>query len=394
MTRRCIVIVKKFNSEKLNEITNELLEAIDKSTKKILSFHNSALEDVVDINAKLKECNLSIENIRKAISVQDKEFRVNRNKLLDISRNKSTAEDEILYKHIYEKAEASMFLQRDLENQDKEAFQRRDSLGRRLIIAKRKLRETDELIKTIEILNKYLSTNLADIGLEFDKKEEILLKIIEAGEEEKSRLAREIHDGPTQTLTHLNVEIQLIKQLIKEKDLDGALKETEEMEMHLANAIQETREIIYNLRPMSIDDLGIIPTLINYIKRFEARTSLKCTLEIRDNDNLSNRIPEVLELILFRLVQETTNNIYKHAKASNISIDLKITKNNITLNLIDDGEGFNVEKVLQDIETDERYGLIGMKERIKLIEGNIKIKSEIGKGSDIFIEIPLNLVDR
>lgn len=381
-------MIRKFNSEKLNNIINDLVSSIDKSKGKANTFHRSVLEDSLSIESNIEKISKQMNILENKIEIATKRSKGYRENLITITLRKRPNQDEDLYQEAYEKAEDTMNHLREMDKEYKYLFSERDKLDRKLRRTKSLLVETEDLMKAIGTSAKYLTNDLTNIGIQLDKKEEILLKIIEAGEIENKRVAREIHDGPAQTLTHLKIEIQLLKSLIEGNETEEAKVEINSIESHLKDAIDETRQIIYDLRPMSLDDLGIVPTLENFIKSFKVNKGLEISLRVVDDENLVNKIPEVLKLVIFRLTQEALNNIYKHANAKNVVIYFEVMRKTLRLRIIDDGKGFEVNKTFNDIKNTGNFGLIGMKERIELVDGEIKFDSKINEGTKIIVTIP------
>lgn len=366
---------------------NDLFTSMDSSKEKASSFCNSLIQEVFDIKTEIEKIKVRSQKIHKSIHKVTKLSNQYRKELIIISKNKRPNKDELKYQEAYKKAEDTLFTLRNLEKESKILFKRRNILDRRLVDTKSLLSEAEDLMNMIGTSIKYLSTNIKDIGIELEKKDEVLFKIIESSEFEKKRISRDIHDGPAQTLTHLKIEMQLLRMLIEDKEQDSALKEIESIEKHLKYAIGEIRGIMYDLRPMSLDDLGIIPTLKNYIKEFNQDKNMNITLEIKDTFKLSNRIPDALKLVIFRIVQETVNNAYKHSEVKGVLVHLEIQKHKINIKIIDGGRGFDVEKTLTCRDS-KRFGLIGMRERVDLVDGKIAIMSKPGSGTRVHVNIP------
>src|SRR5699024_5909595 len=142
------------------------------------------------------------------------------------------------------------------------------------------------------------------------------------------------------------------------------------------------RRIIYDLRPMALDDLGLIPTLEKYLRSIEEynhQTSVSF-IHMGSEDRL---LPKY-EVAVFRLVQESVHNILKHAEATEINVKIETTNTHMTVIVKDNGKGFDL-----NVNKENSFGLIGMKERVSLLEGEIEFISRKGSGTTIFIKIPL-----
>lgn len=382
-----IIVKRKFNSDKLNDIIGDLLVSVDESRYKANIFHQSVLTEALRLQTSIGAVKIELEKLQARIDEATKDSREYRDYLLIVTVSKEANKNEKLYQEAYEKAEKVMKLLQHLEKEYGYRLSKMNELQRKLRRTKNLLIETEDLLDTISTSMKYLTNNLTEVGIQLDKKEEVLLRIIEAGEIEKKRIARDIHDGPAQTLTHLKIEIQLLKSLIEENEFSSALIETKLLEKHLEGAINETRQIIYDLRPMSLDDLGLIPTLENYIKNFSEDKGLPIELRVRDTLAISKKIPDVLKLVIFRITQESINNAYKHSQASKVLVSFEVMETSLILTIEDDGSGFNVDSAFNK---NGRFGLIGMKERVELADGDIEFDSELGLGTIVKVRIPWN----
>lgn len=208
-------------------------------------------------------------------------------------------------------------------------------------------------------------------------------RILEAMEEERARLARELHDELGQALTAVKLDLQLLQDTLKpaEKE-DDTLKQS-------INLVDYTIDIVrrqsVSLRPPVLDDLGLIPALENMIKGFNKRTGIDIGLI---TNGLPSRLPGHLETALYRCIQESMTNIARHAKAENVLVKIKNNDRKIFVSVTDDGVGFEPAKLTV---SSEHIGLTGMQERIRLLGGRFKVQSSPAKGTKIIIIVPYEL---
>lgn len=243
------------------------------------------------------------------------------------------------------------------------------------------LEETNEqLISTQKDLVKATEEKFTLIRKEDNVRSTALL---EGQEEERKRLARELHDGIGQMLTGLKLDSEQLKSLpfVNEKQR----KSFEEHQKLIDETIEATRTVSFNLMPSVLIDFG----LSSAIRLLLERTAKGADFRFSFNDLTENiTIPNKIENNLYRITQETLNNIMKHAKAKKVSITLSNEKNRyITLSVIDDGKGFEIKKTKKS-----RFGgngLGNLQTRVRLLNGTIKIESETGKGTSVFVKIPL-----
>ncbi len=203
-------------------------------------------------------------------------------------------------------------------------------------------------------------------------------------EAERQRIARDLHDYSLQNLTALIHKVELASMYVNQDPIRTKL-ELSTISNSLKETINEIREIIFDLRPMTLDDLGFKELLDAFITKEIEHKDIKVII---DNYNLSVEDRNIL-VVLFRVIKETLGNAVRHSKCDEIHISIDDTKNNeIVYNITDNGCGFDVfEKIKQN---NKHYGLIILEERVKLIQGNIKFDSSKGKGTSIKITIPIN----
>lgn len=197
---------------------------------------------------------------------------------------------------------------------------------------------------------------------------------------ERKRIASELHDTSLQNLTHLTHKIELAG-LYLDTDVIRAKLELEEINKELKKTINDIRGTIYDLRPMSFDDLGLKETIERYCENVGAQTELNVKYQI---DEIQLEDKEMM-LDLYRVIQECITNVIKHAKASNLTIDLKHESCKIIIIISDNGIGFSFN---ENQTEDNHFGLKIVQERIQFLDGDFLIDSKLGKGTTIKIEIP------
>jgi len=215
-----------------------------------------------------------------------------------------------------------------------------------------------------------------------DQKKEVAFQIIKAQEDERRRIAREIHDGPAQSLANIILRLEITEKLLA-IDYQKAKKELHDLNILVRENLKDIRRIIFDLRPIVLDSKGIVETIKEYIKNYEKTYGIQCFLNV---EGIENNVNSSIKIALFRLVQEGMTNVAKHANSSKCEILLQFSENLIKGQIIDYGTGFNVEQVFENPA--EKFGLIGMKERIEMYSGKFSIKSTIGKGTVFAFELP------
>ena len=212
--------------------------------------------------------------------------------------------------------------------------------------------------------------------------------MLEIQEIERKRIARELHDSATQNLIALCNKAELCYNLV---DIDGirCKLELQSMMKYLRSIIDDIRETIYDLRPMSFDDIGMKVTINQFIEKLKADTNKK--IAFNDDENILDEynLKSVLKLTIFRIIQESCNNAVKHSQAENIRVEVKKEGELLSVIISDDGIGFDVS-MLDDLERKDNsgFGLSMMRERVYLLSGEFNINSKIGQGTIISVKVP------
>ncbi|HEU5431638.1 MAG TPA: ATP-binding protein [Thermomicrobiales bacterium] len=205
-------------------------------------------------------------------------------------------------------------------------------------------------------------------------------QVIAAQEEERKRVSRELHDDTAQVLF-----AQLLRvTALKGSDHPEVQRLSEQLEQMTADALEGVRRLALELRPPALDDLGLPAALADLAQRFGEQLDIPVELEAR---GLRGRLPEEVELVLYRVAQEALTNAAKHALASRIAIDLERTARDVTLSVQDDGRGFDAGVTTRP--GGRGLGLFGMAERVALVGGRFAIWTRLGAGTEIFAFIPL-----
>jgi two-component system sensor histidine kinase UhpB len=209
-------------------------------------------------------------------------------------------------------------------------------------------------------------------------------RVITAQEEERRRIARELHDETSQALATLIINLDLAEQSLPHElaQTREALRATRRL---AAQTLEEVRKLVYNLRPTALDDLGLVPALRWYARDHLDKMGVQVRLEAK---GCTERLSPQVETAIFRIAQEALNNIAKHAQARNARVSLGMKDSRLTLMIEDDGRGFDVDEVLRS--TEERHlGLFGIEERVALLGGTFNIESQPGHGTRLRVQVPL-----
>lgn len=207
----------------------------------------------------------------------------------------------------------------------------------------------------------------------------------EAREQEKSRIARELHDELGQQLTLLRMDVAWCKAHLP-PDAGGFAAKLDRMETLLKSTVESTRRISSDLRPLMLDDLGLVPALEWLVQNATQRGGVRCEFSI---DDPALDLPPAQSTAVFRIVQEALTNIVKHAQATRAHVVIRHDGGALHVRVSDDGVGFSPDAARKP----ESFGLVGLRERISLLRGKARIDSAPGQGTSIEIELPLPRTD-
>lgn len=200
-------------------------------------------------------------------------------------------------------------------------------------------------------------------------------------EQEKSRIARELHDELGQALTALKMDVNWLQSQLPDTD-EATRNKLTKMQALLDNTVASTRRISTELRPLILDDLGVVAAVEWLAENFSQRSGVPCHLSIDDPDA---SWPDPIATAIFRIVQESLTNIARHARATEVRIRLRQDGEQVLIDIQDDGRGFSSDEARKP----NSYGLLGLRERAYLLGGQAQIDSTAGKGTHITATLPL-----
>ncbi|MGE5703118.1 MAG: ATP-binding protein [Clostridia bacterium] len=205
--------------------------------------------------------------------------------------------------------------------------------------------------------------------------------VISAQEEERKRISRELHDGVGQALYSILVGLKVVDQLQLDEQIMEHLATVQQM---TARALNEVKSLAVELRPSALDDLGLIPAIRSYMKRFEQIFGIELELNITGE---FRRYDSVVETTLYRICQEAMTNAAKYADTDKIQVDINDHGDKLEMVIADQGKGFSLDQIEA---AGTGLGLYGMKERAGLLSGQVEISSKPQKGTTIHVSIPLD----
>ena len=249
--------------------------------------------------------------------------------------------------------------------------------------------ETKEQVKVVRGELELVTEAARDANIHTPDEEAVTFRnasrqVFQIIEEERMRIARDMHDGPAQSMSNLVLQAEILERLVGKPD--AIRNELQEFKNSVRNALDETRQLIFDLRPMTLDDLGLVPTLRKYVKEYSDKHGLSVRFNVVGEER---RLPGSTEGTLFRIIQEALTNVQKHSRARGAEVTLNLGKDRVMATIRDDGQGFDVHTVEANLAKNRNLGLISMRERTELERGVLEIKSQPGKGTEIRIEFRL-----
>lgn len=264
-----------------------------------------------------------------------------------------------------------------------------DEVGRLGEAFNRMAEQLRESYLTLEQKVAQRTAELARINRELEEahraRQELLAKVISAQEEERRRIARELHDEASQAIATLVVNLEFLENTLPEKEAQVA-ERLRRLRGIASQTLDEIHKIIFDLRPRVLDDLGLVPAVSGYLESHLAPLHIAYDLDVH---GLDRRLPATVETAVFRIIQEAITNVIKHAQAGHVRVVLDFDGSLLVVFVEDDGRGFETSEVLGPGASRKGMGLLGMRERAALLGGAFNIYSRPGGGTRLYVEIPV-----
>lgn len=355
--------VKKEELKTLDMVVKETIKAIEGGKERIFAIAENARSEYMRVRTGLGDLNEGIREVALEIAALEKERRHGREPM-----------DNIIKLTLLKERQAHLIA-------------KREEFEQRLAGLEETAGQAENLVSQVGVVMDFIGGNLQDINVKIEsiqQRQQLGLQVIKAQEEERKRVAREIHDGPAQSMANVVLRMEFCEKLM-DVDPDKVRQELRELKEVVRGNLQDVRKIIFDLRPMALDDLGLIPALRRYLEDYREKYGLVVETNFKGAEK---RMAPALEIALFRLIQEALNNVRKHASARKVEVTLDLKPKMITAGVKDDGRGFDLKQVLAAVGGDS-FGLISMKERAELLGGRVDIKSAPGQGTEVIFRIPV-----
>jgi two-component system sensor histidine kinase DegS len=373
------------DSKMLDKIIIDTVKTIEQSKTQIFDIAEMARAEYSRVDMQLLEIKGQVKAVIGQVDERERQFRMARLRLMEVSRDfKRYTEEDI--KDAYQMAQVAQLDLVVLRERESHLRQQRDDLERTLRNLQATVRKAEAMVSQVSFAMEYLRGNLRELSGQLDNFEQrhlLGMRVIKAQEEERRRVARDIHDGPAQTLANVVLRAEICEKLL-DSDLDAVRQELRQLKDVVRHSLKDIRQVIYDLRPMTLDDLGLIPTLRRYINEIKERPGTMIEFSVVGKET---RLPNHVEVGVFRVVQEALNNIVKHADASAIWVRIEFAPEAINLLVKDNGAGFDPREAIT--RQGDHFGLLSMRERVELLQGTWKLDSNPGQGTKIWVQVPL-----
>ncbi|MGB9904198.1 MAG: sensor histidine kinase [Desulfotomaculales bacterium] len=370
----------------LDRVIKDTLAVMEKARSQIFDIAETARQEFYRLQQELDQV---AEEIKKTIArvdeLEEKEKKA-RFRLMEVSRDFRRYREEDI-KEAYETAQKLQLQLRDLRHFEQMLRFRRDQLEINLRHMKANMAKVESTLAHLSTAISYLSVDLREVSVrvgELQQLHELGISIIKAQEEERKRIAREIHDGPAQMMANIVMRAEFCLKLLEmePKKLKEELTSLREL---VRESLQDVRKIIFDLRPMVLDDLGLVAALKRYLADFKEQYGIATEFVFFGQDR---RLPVSTEVTLFRITQECLNNVRKHADARSVLVKAEFIQNRVNLLIKDDGKGFDLAEV-SSLPPAGGYGLINIRERAQLVGGFVQINTAPGRGTAVYVSVPL-----
>lgn len=367
----------------LDRIVKQTLINIRGSRNQIYEVYEAARDELDRVRRDVERIKQETADVIFRVDELERGERKARIRLMEVSRDfKNRTEDEV--RAAYEDARR---IQVDLavaREQEQNLRRQRDEMEVRLRNLSGTVVKAEQLVSQVGVVLEYLGDRIGEAFAQMETLQNSQLigaRIIRSQEEERCRVARDIHDGPAQAIAHLVFRVEVCERLI-DTDPERVKEELKVLRGHIRNTLAEIRRIIFDLRPMAIDDLGLVPALRGILDVFREQYGLIAEIVVVGEER---RAEGHIEIGIFRVAQEALNNVVKHAQALSVRIRVEFAAHGVTVIIEDDGRGFEES---DDNSANGHFGLLGMRERLQILDGNLTIKSVPGRGTKVLITVP------
>ena len=373
----------------LQQVLQKVCDAMENSKGQIFEIFESTKREVDETRRNLEEVKRMTRKLQDEVDALVVQEQREKQKLVRVSSNFANySEDKI--RECYESAknvQVNLGIAKEKEYQSR---RQRDRMELQLRNMEKTLVTAERLATKLGTIMGYLTSQLSDVVSQMEivsKNKYLGIQIIKAQEEERLRVSREIHDGPAQQMANLIYQSSICERLVDMKP-DEAKRGMQELRHQIRSCLTEVRQIIFDMRPMSLDDLGLVPALKQLINRMDDRGQLKVDFQV---DGKDHPLEKHVEITLFRIIQEALNNVQRHSGVDVAKVRMLFAPDHLALVIADEGAGFDMDMMVEErnnAEGNGHFGVLGMEERASIIGAALTVVTAPGKGTKVHIKLP------
>ena len=371
----------------LREAFQNTVEAMENSKGQIFEIYENTKNDVESARVMLKELKEETAKLQDEVDVLVHCEQQEKQRLVKVSSNFANySEDKI--RASYEAVKDVQVRLALVKEKEFQSRRQRDRLEIRLRGMEQTLLMAERLATKLGTVVGYLTSQISNVVAQMDiasKNKFLGVQIIKAQEDERLRVSREIHDGPAQEMANLIYQASICERLVDTRP-EEAKAGLQELRRQIRTCLADVRQIIFDMRPMSLDDLGLVPALRQLVSKLEERKILKTDFQVNGKERA---LEKHVEVTLFRIIQEGLNNIHRHAGVSEGRLRLLFSPNDLSILISDEGRGFDMEETEEMRKSgtgNGHFGILGMEERAKLIGASLNVISNPGEGTKIHVK--------
>ena len=377
-------MIKNVDIGTLDKIVKKTISSIRDSRGQIYDVYEMARDELETVKRDVERIKEETAAVIKKVDDLERNERKARIHLMEVSRDfKNRTEEEV--REAYEEARKIQIDVAVTREQEQNLRRQRDDMEVRLRNLGGTVAKAEQLVSQVGVVLDYLGNQMSEAFSQIESLQnahELGAQVIRSQEEERRRVARDIHDGPAQAIANIVFRAEVCERLI-DTDKERAKSELKALREHIRNTLGEIRKIIFDLRPMALDDLGLAPTIRGVLDVFREEYGLFTEVAVIGKER---RLESHVEIGIFRVVQEALNNIVKHAQASSAKVRIEFAAAGVTVLVEDDGKGF---EMTEGELPSGHYGIMGMRERMQLLNGKLSIKAAPRRGTRVMISVPL-----
>jgi len=370
---------------RLTDAFEATLKAVEAGKEEIFNIYETTRNEVQRLRKELAFLVTELTETIKKVDEQQSNEKKLRHLLMEVNRDFDRFNERQML-DIYSQAKDAQGELQLLHVKEMQLRSRRDEIERSLKNLEGTVKRAENLMEQVGLALRLLKDGITEISQLYsnsnDQKKELAFRIIKVQEEERRRVAREVHDGPAQSLANIILRLEIAEKLLI-IDHEKVKDELKELNVLVRENLKEIRRVIFDLRPIQLINMNIVENIKNYILNYDKTYGIKCRLTVEGAEK--NLSPSV-EAAFFRILQEGMTNVAKHANSAECSILIQFLDEWIIGKIVDHGRGFDEKEALE--KPGEHFGLIGIKERIEMFLGKFSIKSVPGEGTVFEFRLP------